>query len=179
MEGETDEHAASRAALQFACGEICASVGGIPLSGQSVSTLTQIVLKWTAHVAQDLRYFTRHGKRTTISPLDVLLVGRKSPSLQSALHEFCKEKGFLKKHTRSKKKRKVTEGSGTSEVSTGAVGDTGVDRSDVDGDESNVKLAVGVSDVENSSTTTKRKYQEIDQTVSTGVDHEVYVIDSD
>ncbi len=181
MEGETDEHAASQAALQFACGEICASVGGIPLSGQSVATLTQIVLKWTAHVARDLRYFARHGKRTMISPLDVLLVGRKSPSLQSALHEFCKEKRILKA-TRSKKS-KIT-GPGTSKVSIGAVGDTDVDRSDVGGGESNARLAVDVSDVENSisnsTTTTKRKYQDIDQTVSTDVDHDVYVVvDSD
>ncbi len=179
MEGETDEHAASRAALQFACGEICASAGGMPLSGQSVSTLTQIVLKWAAHVAQDLRHFARHGKRTTINPLDVLLIGRKSPSLQSALHEFCKENGILKKHTRSRKKRKVTEGSETNEVGTCAVGDTDVERSNIGGDESNVKLVVDVSDVENTVTTTKRKYQETDQTVSTGVGHEVYVIDSD
>ncbi len=186
MEGETDERAAARAALQFACGEICASVGGMPLSGQSVATLTQIVLKWAAHMARDLRYFARHGKRTTISPLDVLLVGRKSPSLQCALHEFCKEKGILKKHTRSKKKRKITEGPGASEASTGVVGEADVGRNDdVGGDECNARLATGVSNVENSSssssisTITKRKYQDIEQTVSTGVDHEVYVVDSD
>ncbi len=180
MEGETEEYSASRAALQFACGEICASVGGIPLSGQSVATLTQIVQKWLAHVARDLRYFAKHGKRTTISPLDVLLVGRKSPSLQGALHEFYKEKGILK--TTRSKKSKITEGHGTSKVSIGAVGDTDVDRSDIGGGESIATLAVDVPAVENSSstTTTKRKYQDIDKTASTDVDHEVYVVvDSD
>ncbi|CAM9392851.1 unnamed protein product [Choristocarpus tenellus] len=80
--------AALRAALQFAVGEICSSGEGMPMTGSAVSTLTEVVFKYSAALALDLRCFAKHGKRAVVGVDDVKLVGRKDPKLVEALTEF-------------------------------------------------------------------------------------------
>ena len=60
----------------------------LPLSKESLATLTEIAARWADGLALDLHAFSRHGKRSTVGPEDVRLVARKSNRLAAALAAY-------------------------------------------------------------------------------------------
>eukprot|EP00752_Nemacystus_decipiens_P007554 g6748.t2 len=88
-EDENDEAAALRAALHFSVGEICsAEEGRLPMTGGAVSTLAEVVFKYTEALALDLRVFAKHGKRAVVGVDDVKCVARKDPKMVAKLASF-------------------------------------------------------------------------------------------
>mmetsp|Transcript_26072 Transcript_26072/g.37066 ORF Transcript_26072/g.37066 Transcript_26072/m.37066 type:complete len:264 (-) Transcript_26072:218-1009(-) len=98
MSSSTDEKEEKHlhAALQYAIGRMCASedttTSDTHLTQGAIQTLTSLTYLYaTTALANDLVHFSRHAKRLTISPDDVLLIARKDPgTLQERLREFAR-----------------------------------------------------------------------------------------
>mmetsp|Transcript_4812 Transcript_4812/g.7833 ORF Transcript_4812/g.7833 Transcript_4812/m.7833 type:complete len:113 (+) Transcript_4812:2-340(+) len=75
---------ALRSSLQFAVGEICEFEGGKPLAGSAVSSLTEVVLQLTQGLAVDLKAFSAHANRRTVTADDVKLAARRDPNMLAA-----------------------------------------------------------------------------------------------
>mmetsp|Transcript_13623 Transcript_13623/g.17642 ORF Transcript_13623/g.17642 Transcript_13623/m.17642 type:complete len:127 (-) Transcript_13623:335-715(-) len=84
-----DKFGAIKRSLQHAVGEIAQhenrTNNQLPISGAGVATLTEVVFKYIESVASDLRSFSKHGKRATVTCDDVKLIARKVPELLTVI----------------------------------------------------------------------------------------------
>lgn len=55
----------------------------------TVYTLSELLAEYTTTFAEDLRHFSKHAKRATISVDDVKLCARKSTMLSKAMESYC------------------------------------------------------------------------------------------
>ncbi|CAM9801221.1 unnamed protein product [Scytosiphon promiscuus] len=104
-----DVELAIRAALNFSIGEVCSAENGkLAMTGSAVSTLAELVFKYTEALALDLRVFAKHGKRAVVGVDDVKCAARKDPKLVEKLATFEAARtlsaGKSKKTTARKKK---------------------------------------------------------------------------
>mmetsp|Transcript_26440 Transcript_26440/g.31249 ORF Transcript_26440/g.31249 Transcript_26440/m.31249 type:complete len:141 (+) Transcript_26440:57-479(+) len=131
-----DKFGAIKRSLQHAVGEIAQhenrTNNQLPISGAGVATLTEVVFKYIESVASDLRSFSKHGKRATVTCDDVKLIARKVPELLTDLEEY--EEANMSE----KKKRKTTEAASSSSSSSSSRPrlQNPLDESDEDSEES-------------------------------------------
>mmetsp|Transcript_42186 Transcript_42186/g.112582 ORF Transcript_42186/g.112582 Transcript_42186/m.112582 type:complete len:103 (-) Transcript_42186:510-818(-) len=80
------------------------------MGGPAISTLTEVLFRYSKSVASDLKHFAKHGKRTVISCDDVKLLARKLPSLHNDLEAY--EAAYLTKEKAPSRKRKKSSSAG-------------------------------------------------------------------
>ena len=85
----------------------------IKLGKGYVEALTDVLYSYSQTFAEDLRFFSQHGKRHTILIEDVLLCARKSQTLHAKLQDFVQENNLgtsskTKAKPRPKHKAKAT-----------------------------------------------------------------------
>ncbi|CBJ32146.1 conserved unknown protein [Ectocarpus siliculosus] len=84
-----EDELALRAALHYSVGEVCSGENGkIAMTGSAVSTLAEVVFKFSESLALDLRVFAKHGKRAVVGVDDVKCAARKDPKLVGKLVGF-------------------------------------------------------------------------------------------
>ncbi|CAM9833676.1 unnamed protein product, partial [Ectocarpus sp. 4 AP-2014] len=84
-----EDELALRAALHYSVGEVCSGENGkIAMTGSAVSTLAEVVFKFSESLALDLRVFAKHGKRAVVGVDDVKCAARKDPKLVEKLAGF-------------------------------------------------------------------------------------------
>lgn len=89
--GRTSEGDALRASIHYAVAKICeteAQEAGIFVSKSTVATLTELCLRHSRTLAEDLEHFAQHARRTKVTPDDVMLCARKDPGFHAKLAEF-------------------------------------------------------------------------------------------
>mmetsp|Transcript_2702 Transcript_2702/g.3320 ORF Transcript_2702/g.3320 Transcript_2702/m.3320 type:complete len:100 (-) Transcript_2702:114-413(-) len=74
---------------------------GITTSENFVELMQQVTSKQLEYIAEDLDAFSKHAKRTTIRPEDVLLCARKNPQMVESLKQMIPEKKTRKKKNSS------------------------------------------------------------------------------
>jgi hypothetical protein len=120
----------------------CSKVGAA-MSRETVAVLSQFVYHFAKHcLAPDMEQFTRHRLQTTrknasveITPADILLAARKSPSTVQHLIDFQKQRKKRSKRTEEKKDVLIDEDDDDDDLDVFQVLEEGDDEDDFINDE--------------------------------------------
>ncbi|KAI9227853.1 MAG: kinetochore component CENP-S-domain-containing protein [Piptocephalis tieghemiana] len=95
-----------KASVWYVVGKICEEEGHrlqVQPTRAFVASLTELVYQQAETMGDDLEYFARHGKRTTISMEDVKLCTRRNESLYQQIKEDIERLSQAKREKRQKR----------------------------------------------------------------------------
>lgn len=105
---EVDERV--RASVHYSVAKICEAEGaeaGFTVTRETVAVLTELALRYSKTLAQDLEAFAKHARRTKVTVDDVVLCARKDERLLGALREY--EERLAEELQASKRRRRGDE----------------------------------------------------------------------
>ncbi|XP_064611212.1 centromere protein S-like [Liolophura sinensis] len=97
-----------KAAVHYTVGKICEESEkdlNVKYHRQFIASLSEVTCKKIVSFANDLELFSRHAKRSTVSPEDVKLLVRKSPRLHQHICDLHAELETQREETRKRGKK--------------------------------------------------------------------------